>query len=93
MSSGTIGPATLMQPGLFKRPQQTRILDQRAPGGEIGPGGPLGAEFHLAVPAEGPVTYHGLFFKVEWGLRVSLDMAWREDPSNAITLVVVPRTE
>ncbi len=84
----------LLEPGLLK-PGTDRglVVDQRAPGGQMHPGIPLSAEFRFVVPAAGPITYSGKRIEIEWRLRVGLDLAGREDPSQTLTLTVVPRSD
>ena len=72
-------------------PDTACVFEGRADGGPSQPGSPLTAEFHFAVPAAGPITYSGTLIRIDWQVRVWLDLAWTQDPEASTELVVVPR--
>ena len=67
------------------------VFTKDAPGGNSQPGSPLTAEFTLAVPAAGPVSYQGRLIAIGWTVRAWLDIAWATDPEGTVPLIVVPR--
>ena len=67
------------------------VFDERAPGGSLRPGKDLGAQFQLRVPSDGPITWQGALLAIRWHVRVSLDVAWKDDPKAVAAFTVVPR--
>ena len=68
------------------------VFDERAPGGSMRPGKDLGAQFQVRIPSDGPITWQGRLLAIRWHVRVSLDVAWKDDPCAVASFTVVPRT-
>lgn len=68
------------------------VFDERAAGGSVRPGKDLGAQFQVRIPSDGPITWQGRLLAVRWHVRVSLDVAWKDDPRAVAAFTVVPRT-
>ena len=72
-------------------PDRACVFTGRKEGGAAAPGTPLTAEFQIALPAAGPITYGGRLIAIGWHVRVWVDLAWTQDPEVVVPLVVVPR--
>lgn len=47
--------------------------------------------FRLALPPDGPVSYHGTLFRVIWEVQARVDLSWGIDPRAVEPFLVVPR--
>ena len=91
VTPGPFGLGDVVACRLLKPGTDTGVaLSEQAAGGELRPGVPLTTTFRFVVPPAGPVSCRGRWIAIEWRLRVTLDLARREDPSHVQTLTGVP---
>lgn len=74
-----------------------RATDRRRVGGgahvigDLYPSMPEVVRLRCRIPAEGPITYRGQLFSVDWRFKATLDIPWAIDPSSAVGFQVLPR--
>ena len=72
-------------------PESIEVITERIWTGPVTQGQSVESRFDLLLPPDGPVSYQGKLFHLEWLVRLRLDIPLWKDPADLFPITVRPR--